>query len=281
MTVNFDTFVYMAPPLEDNSDTAYRHLCFSHGADVTFSEMARLKGIVANNASTIRKTALLDDTPTIIQLLVSSETELETYLASFVASPGFRGFNLNMGCPSTKLIKLGLGCATIKRIAKTQRIVSIFKKHGYPVSIKMRLGMNAYEKERKVYLNLVAQVDADFFIVHARHGKQNYDDPADFSVYEELVATGKNIIANGDIHTLAQITQLQEIGVKGVMIGRAAVYNPAIFDLLKSNPIPSFAELQTEYLELCERFATPAKYRENILPRIGKIKSIGAQMQSG
>ncbi len=56
--------------------------------------------------------------------------------------------------------------------------------------------MNKFEKEKKVYLNLINEVDADFFIVHARHGQETYEDPVDSSVYEECVKTNKIIIAN-------------------------------------------------------------------------------------
>ena len=77
-------------------------------------------------------------------------------------------------------------------------------------------------------------LDADFFIVHARHGKERDKDPADFSVYEECVQTGKKIIANGDIKTKEQIEYLKSIGIKGAMIGREALDNPQIFNQLKN-----------------------------------------------
>jgi len=93
--------------------------------------------------------------------------------------------------------------------------------------------MNKFEKEKKTYLNLIKEVDADFFIVHAKHGKERSKDPADFSVYKECVETNKVIIANGDIKTKEQIEYLKSIGVKGAMIGRAAVEDPSIFKRLK------------------------------------------------
>jgi tRNA-dihydrouridine synthase len=93
--------------------------------------------------------------------------------------------------------------------------------------------MNQYEKDKKTYLNLINQVDADFFIVHARHGKERDKNPADFSIYKECVKTKKIIIANGDIETIEQIQFLKSIGVKGAMIARSAVKNPDIFSLLK------------------------------------------------
>jgi len=126
-----------------------------------------------------------------------------------------------------------MGCALIKRIAKVKKLVQVIRDYNYPVSLKIRLGMNKFEKDKKVYLNLIKEVDADFFIVHAKHGKESYSDDSDFSVYKECVETGKVIIANGDIETKEQIEFLKSIGVKGAMIGRAAIKNKNIFKSLR------------------------------------------------
>lgn len=183
----------------------------------------------------------------------------------FEPSNGFKGFNLNLGCPNPEVIKDGQGCAMIRRINKTNKIVKIFKDRGYNISVKLRLGRNKSEKEKKVYLNLMSGVDADFFIVHARHGQQTYADPADFSIYEDCIKTGKVIIANGDIRNLDQIDYLKRIGVSGVMIGRAAVLNPAIFNKLKGLPSPELKVMLNEYLELSDKFQEAPKYGKNVI----------------
>jgi tRNA-dihydrouridine synthase B len=268
------SFVYMSAPLEDNSDNAYRTLCHKYGADITYTEMIRCAGLVKHNKSTWSRLEHYDSTPTIVQLMCAKETELEQFLKEFKPWNGFVGFNFNMGCPSPHVIRLGLGCAFLKRIAKAQRFVDIVKKYGYAVSIKMRLGMNGYEKEKQAYLNIIRQVSADFFIVHLRHGKQTYADPADYAVLPQILATGKKIIVNGDIQTSQQIQTIQQMGASGVMIGRAAVYNPAIFQVLKGEIQPSFDEIRATYLQLCQAYATKPLYERNISSRIGKQKSV-------
>ena len=134
----------------------------------------------------------------------------------------------------------------------------------------MRLGINKRDKEYKAYLNLLNNVDADFFVIHARYGMQNYEEPADFSVYEECVKTGKEIIANGDIKTREQVEYLKEVGVKGVMIGRAAVLDPSIFNKLKGIPSPTIQSIVKEYIEMNNKFNEPFKYRKNITKWVGK-----------
>ena len=275
--ISFSKFLYFLAPLEDNSDNSLRTLCFNHGADYTFTEMTRLQGLIQDNKETLSKLDFHDTTPTIIQLLAGNEKSLDTFLKNFKPQKGFSGFNLNLGCPSPDVIKLGLGCAFVKRVAKTQKLIDVFRKYNYPISVKLRIGMNLKEKQKKVYLNLIKNTFPDFFIVHSRHGKQKYIEPADFSIYEDCVKTGKIIVANGDIKDKSQIDYLKSIGVKGVMIGRAAVWNPAIFDLLKEKPCSNTESLKKEYIILANKFKSKDKYKNNVIKRIGKDKDIDAQ----
>lgn len=257
----------MLAPMEDFTDAAYRTLAYMCGCDITFTEMVSLEGLMKGVSNTFQKIIIPDDTPTFIQIVGNKESSLELFLKNFKPVNGFKGFNLNLGCPNPDIIRKGMGAAMIKRVTKVNNMVTIIKKYGYPVSIKMRLGLSSFEKENKVYLKLIQSVDADFFIVHARHGKETYDDKADFSVFGECVATGKIIIANGDIKTPEQVEYLKSIGVKGVMIGRAATCDPRIFSRLKGGPIPKLDAKQV-YLRLCERFSSPARYRNNVFKRL-------------
>lgn len=247
-------FFFMLAPIEGVTNSAFRTLCHRYGADLAMTPMARIDGLVRKNSVTLRRAQIKDDTPTIIQLIGSKEEYFQSYLSTFSPPPGFRGFNLNLGCSSPQYVKLGLGAAMIKRVSKVKRIVDIIKDHGHRVSVKLRLGLNGYEKESKTYLNLIQGVDAGLFIVHARHGGQTYRDPADFQVFSECVATGRDIIANGDISTWTQIEGLMAAGLKGAMIGRAAVANPAIFNRLKGKPEPQVPDLIRQYHELAKEF---------------------------
>ena len=226
-------FEFMLAPMEGYTNPEFRELCYKGGADSTFTEMARISALARNNKSTLEKIKIPKPIPTYIQIIGSNEKELDQFLIKFNPQEGFLGFNLNLGCPSPDMIKKGLGCALIKRISKIKKMIHTIKKHNYQASIKLRLGMNQFEKEKKVYLNLIKELYVDFFIVHARHGKETSKNPADFSVYEECVKTNKVIIANGDIKTKEQIDYLKSIGVKGAMIGQAALKNPNIFNEIK------------------------------------------------
>ena len=268
-------FTYMLAPIEGVSENAFRTLCYKNGADITFTEMARVDALARGNKSTWDRISLLDSTPTAIQLLALKEGSLEKFLAMFKPQEGFKGFNLNLGCPSPNIIKTGMGCAMIKRVNKTNKLVKIIKSKGYEVSIKLRLGMNLFEKQNKNYLNLIKEADADYFIVHARHGMQTYEEPADNNIYLDCVETGKAIIANGDIKTEEQAKQLRKAGVMGVMIGRAAVKDPAIFNRIKGKHNLGHNEIRNDYLRLTETFNTPQKHKEMFLSYFENKKEFG------
>ncbi|MBS3126987.1 tRNA-dihydrouridine synthase family protein [Candidatus Woesearchaeota archaeon] len=263
-------FKYFLAPLEDCSDNALRTLCHRYGADLTFTEMTRVEGLAKRNKATWRRLEFHDSTPVAVQLLAGKEDQLKRVLTMFKPHQGFQGFNFNLACPSPDVIKQGRGCAMVKRIQKTRKLIKIVKDYGYPISLKIRLGMNELEKSRKVYLNLIDGTDPDFFIIHARVGTQHYETPADYSVYPECIDIGKPIIANGDINTKEKVAALKSMGVQGVMIGRFAVRNPAIFNKLKGESVPTIEQLKKEYLKLAEKYNAPYKYQKNILKRLGQ-----------
>lgn len=226
-------FRLMLAPMEGIADASFRTLCFQNGAEMTFTEIARVGNLARKKRGEIEKIAIADATPTQIQLAGSKLNEYEKFLAGFKPTEGFRGFNLNLGCSSPDFIRQGIGAAMVKRVSRVQEIMKIIGKSGYECSIKMRLGLDDYEKGKGAYLNLIKEVDASFFAVHARTAKQTLGDPADFSVYAKCVDTGKKIVANGDIKTRKQVAELEKQGLHGAMIGRAAMGNPGIFRELR------------------------------------------------
>lgn len=258
-------FQFLLAPMEGIATNSFRAMCYRYGADLTFTEMTRIDGLARNNKSTVSKIELRDDTPTVIQVFGAKESYFTKFLQNFKPSHGFMGFNLNIGCPTESLVKIGQGCAMIRRITKVQNIVSLFKKQGYNISVKLRLGNSEYDKDKKVYLNLIKGVNADSFIVHARHGQETYADMADFSIYKDCVATGKAIIGNGDINNHKHIKFLKKIGVKGAMIGRAAISNPAIFLKLRGLSFPLRESLEEEYLELSKKYNESEKTRQKVI----------------
>ncbi len=262
-------------PLEGVSDCAFRTLCYRHGADLTFTEMIRVDSLVRGNKSTLQMLDLFSEAPTGIQLLAikpASAQEFVSQFSSFSFQHAPQQINLNCGCPSPEVIRQGGGAALVKRIQRLQELVTIFRKLSLPVTLKIRLGLNVYEQKNKAYLNLLNGVDADAFIIHARHARQSSHEPADWSVFEECLSTGKHIVPNGDITEREHIAHFKQLGIKEVMIGRAAVRNPSVFGYLKGSEKKNIDPLRHEYLQLCAQYPNVLKYKENVLNYLGKEK---------
>jgi tRNA-dihydrouridine synthase B len=272
----FRRFLYFQAPLEKNSDSAFRTICHRYGADYTFTEMANVGGLVRSK-NTWEKLKIPDKTPTIIQLIGFRKKDFEGFLKKFKPRPGFSGFNLNAGCPSPGLTKYGMGCAMMKDVERINLVRKIFKDH--PISLKLRLGANRREKEEKLYLRLIEETDFDFYIVHARHGKEKYKDRADFDIYPELGDTGKKIVANGDIYNKPQIKHLKTAGIKGAMIGRAAVHDPSIFLKLKGKKAPDIEKIKKEYETLSKKRGTKPLHYRNVSRRMGQ--DVKCQIEKG
>ncbi|MBI5073127.1 tRNA-dihydrouridine synthase family protein [Candidatus Woesearchaeota archaeon] len=264
-------------PLEGVSDCAFRTLCYNHGADLTFTEMIRVDSLVRQNKATLALLDLKNNVPTGIQLLAIKPASAQEFVKMFPSFDFVRApeqINLNCGCPSPDVIRQGGGAALVKRVQRLQELITIFRKLSLPVTLKIRLGLNSYEKKHNVYLNLIKNVDADAFIVHARDARQSSKEKADWSVFEECIATGKNIIPNGDISEKEHLAHFRQLGVKEVMIGRAAVRNPSVFAYLKGKERVSIANLREEYHLLCKEYPNNLKYKENVLSYLGKEEGI-------
>lgn len=272
----------MLASLERYSDSVFRTLCYNHGADLTFTEMAHVDSFLKKNKGSLAKIAVKDTTPVQIQLLSSNESKLDRFLTGFKPFEGFQGFNLNLSCPSKDVIRQGKGAAMVKRAAKTARQVSLIRDYGYPVSVKLRLGLNSFEKENKLYLNNLGGVDPDFFVVHAKHATQGSSEAEDDSVYPECVeaARGIPVIANGGIDTSDRVRSLMETGVKGVMMGRPALGYAGVFDLFKNElgfnvppkPLPDVSSLRLRYDEIYDQIGGDEKYRERFLRVVDRKK---------
>ncbi len=237
------TSPFLLAPLESVSDCAFRRLCWSLGAGFTWTEMVRARGLVRNNKATIELIDTFDpDVPTGVQLMVVNEKELEGALQKLESLPvkNVRAIDLNFGCPSPEVIKIGAGPALLKRKNKLRALFEILRTWKQATTLpigaitaKIRLGLNRQELDDKVYLPIVELADEflDGLIVHARHAREASTSPARWSAIAEIKQRAKGpIIGNGDAFTAdAAKRMMEETGCDGVLIARGAIRSPWIF----------------------------------------------------
>jgi len=237
-SLEFKTAPLLLAPMEDVTDPSFRILCKKYGADLMYTEFVSADALIRDIASTKRKlTIFAEERPVGIQLYGNDiDAMVEAAIIAESVNPNL--IDINFGCPVKKIAKKGAGSGMLRDIPKmlemTQRIV---KAVNLPVTVKTRLG---WDEESKVIVEVAEQlqdVGIQALTIHGRTRAQMYTGEADWS----LIRAVKNnprmhipIIGNGDINSAEKAKlYLNEYGVDGLMIGRASIGRPWIFEEIK------------------------------------------------
>jgi nifR3 family TIM-barrel protein len=144
--------------------------------------------------------------------------------------------DLNMGCPASNVTKGGAGSALLRDIRLAESCVkAMVKAVRVPVTVKMRAGWDASQKERAEFLDFLHMFEAcgvQGLAIHPRTRAQGYEGHADWAIIARAVEAGTPypIIGNGDVVEARDAFRMrEETGCAAVMIGRGALYNPFIF----------------------------------------------------
>ena len=270
-------------PMEQVTDCAFRRLCFELGASFTWTEMVRAASLLKRNNSTTSRIDTLDpSTPTGVQLMVSSASELKKTLQLLEEraqsdkvfwARGIHGIDLNFGCPSPHIINDGLGPAMLSRPQILRQLFDTLaewraKQSVLPVGAigaKMRLGLNEDEEEREVYLRAIqsAKGRLDYVCLHPRHARDESKIPARWEHIrkaKEVAGHRLAIIGNGDVFSRKDAARMiRETGCDAVMIARGATKTVgAIFDPSWDDSdvavVERVAEIESRLNELSTKF---------------------------
>lgn len=222
-------------PMADVTNLAFRLLCRSYGAGLTYTEMISADALINENQKSLLKgLAVREDRPFGVQLVGSSPEKL--LKAAFVAEDEFRPelIDLNLGCPSKRITGAGCGSALLQAPELVYEIMSSLTENlSTPVTAKLRI-LQKREKTLEI-ARLIEKAGASALTVHGRTAEQNYSGRSDLAAIKAV----KNelsipVIANGDIRDEESAEKaLRLTGCDGIMIGRAAVGNPFIFKRIR------------------------------------------------
>lgn len=225
-------------PLEDITDTSFRKICKKNGADLMYTEFISSEGLIRDAALSLKKLSFDEiERPFGIQIFGHNpETMVQAALVAQQASPDL--IDINFGCPVKKIVSKGAGAAMLKNIPLMLQITKdVVKAVDVPVTVKTRLG---WDENNKPIVNLAEQLQ-DLGIaaltIHARTANQMYRGTADWTMIGQIKNNQKifiPIIGNGDVDSPEKAKKmLTDYGVDGLMIGRAAIGNPWIFNQVK------------------------------------------------
>lgn len=222
----------IAAPMAGVTDKANRIVASSFGCGMTCSEMISDMGLIYGQ----KKTANIADTrgekgPVSVQIF-GSDPEKMAQAALIVEKMGADLIDINMGCPTPKIVKNGEGCALMLNLPQAREIIRrVVRAVQVPVTVKMRRG---WDDDSKTFLELAGTAEQEgvkAITLHARSRTQFYSGQADWGLIKELKKRSTvPIIGNGDIWSAEDaVRMLETTGCDAVMIGRAAMGNPFIF----------------------------------------------------
>ena len=225
---NWNLPVFLAP-MAGVTDKAFRETVRMVGGDYVVTEMISDKALIHRNSRTLHMLDIREESqPRIVQLFGSDPPNMAR-AAQIAESLGADVLDINMGCPTLKIVKNGEGSALLRDLPlATEIAAAVVQAVNLPVTVKIRLG---WTEEEIIALELAKRLESvgiGMITVHARTREQFYSGSAEWEWIRRVKAvTGIPVIGNGDIANPEQaLLMIEQTGCDGVMIGRGALGNP-------------------------------------------------------
>jgi tRNA-dihydrouridine synthase B len=229
--------LYLAP-MAGVSDKIFRQLCKEYGADVLTTEFVSAEGIFRRNERT-REYLDFDDIerPIGVQLFGADARHMAEAARQVIdwVQPDF--IDLNFGCPVKKVVAKNGGSALLKDCPTLASVTDAVVRAvaPTPVTAKIRIGWDGDSINATSVARILVDAGIAAITVHGRTRAQGYAGAADWDIIGEVAAAVPiPVIGNGDLSNAAGIAKRRhETGIRGAMIGRAAMSAPWIFSQTK------------------------------------------------
>lgn len=220
--------VFLAP-MAGVTDKAFRETVRALGGGCVWTEMISDKALSFQNPRTLSMLNLEGEShPRIVQIF-GSEARSMARAAEFCQKFGADVIDINMGCPTLKIVKNGEGSALLRDLERAEKIASaVVKAVSLPVTVKMRLGWDGATIIVPELGKRLASVGVSMLTLHARTREQLYSGQARWGWIRELKqSVGIPVVGNGDVcRPEDALKMVEDTGCDGVMIGRGALGNP-------------------------------------------------------
>lgn len=231
---------FILAPMEDVTDVVFRHVIKEAAEpDVFFTEFTNAESYNhpgGRDSVRGRLTFTEDEQPIVAHIWGDKPEHFET-MSIDMAKAGFKGIDINMGCPAANVARNGRGSGLIRRPDVAAELIQAAKAGGLPVSVKTRLGYVKVEEWYEWIKHLLEQDIANLSI-HLRTRAEMSKVDAHWELIPEIkkmrdeIAPDTLLTINGDIpNRQVGLELVEKYGVDGVMIGRGVFTNPFAFEL--------------------------------------------------
>lgn len=236
--IELGEFPLLLAPMEDVSDPPFRALCKKHGADLMFTEFISSEGLIRDALKSKKKLDIFEyERPIGIQIF-GGEMEPMMKAAEICEAANPDIIDINFGCPVKKVVCKDAGAGILKNIPKmvrlTEAVVKAVKK---PVTVKTRLGWDDNSKYVVEVAERLQDIGIKAISIHGRTRSQMYKGDADWTLIGEVKNNPRMkipVFGNGDVDSPQKTLEMKnKYGVDGVMIGRASIGYPWIFNEIK------------------------------------------------
>ncbi len=219
-------------PMAGITDLPFRLMCENYGAGLTCTEMCSSKGLYYDDAKTKLLLNLKGEKRPVAVQVFGSDLEAMSYASKYVSNIADI-IDINFGCPAPKIVKNGDGSKLLLNLDLMEEIAkAVVKEAKVPVTAKIRKGWDSSNIVAIEAAKRLERAGISAITVHGRTREEYYSGKADWNIIKE-VKKNVNIpvIGNGDITNPKEaIKMFEETNVDGIMIGRASIGNPWIFE---------------------------------------------------
>ena len=234
-SIELGDFPLLLAPMEDVSDPPFRALCKKHGADLMYTEFISSEGLIRDAAKSVQKLDIYEyERPVGIQIF-GHDIESMIQSTQIIEKTNPDIIDINFGCPVKKVTCKGAGAGMLQDIPKLIKMTeAIVKATNLPVTVKTRLGWDDDSKFVVSTAEKLQDVGVEAISIHGRTRKQLYKGDADWTLIGEVKNNPRMhipIFGNGDIDSPQKALEYKNrYGVDGIMIGRASIGYPWIFN---------------------------------------------------